>query len=95
MKFNSSKILDEFNMLLNQCYQGKLINFCSEFDIKDRGDSFYKKVQKNRNRMAKQAVSVETIDEFKKYIIFMEAKLLEQESSWGEKKALNEFKSFL
>lgn len=89
------EVINNFNKLLDQCYQGRLIDFCSDFDIKNRGESFYKKVQKNRNRMIKQNVRNETIDEFRKFIFFMEAKLLEQECTWEEKKALNEFKNLL
>ncbi len=44
--------------------------------------------------MMNQSISQETIDEFKKYIVFMEFKLIEKECSWDEKKALIEFKSF-
>ena len=95
VEFNSLEVLNDFNELLDQCYRGKLSDFCLDFDIKNRGESFYKKVQRSRNRMSKQNMSLETIDEFKKFIIFIEAKLLERESSWEEKKALKEFKSFL
>lgn len=93
MKCSNIEIIDKFNILLSQCYQGNLKEFCSEFDIKHRGESFYKKVQKARNRMMKQNVSQETLNEFKKYTVFMESKLLEDECSWEEKKALMEFKS--
>lgn len=95
MVCSSIEVTDKFNILLEQCYKGNLSEFCSEFDIKDRGESFYKRVQKARHRMMSQSVSQETIDEFKKYIVFMESKLLERECSWEEKKALMEFKSFL
>lgn len=95
MVCSSIEVTDKFNILLEQCYKGNLREFCSEFDIKDRGESFYKRVQKARHRMMSQSVNQETIDEFKKYIVFMESKLLERECSWEEKKALMEFKSFL
>lgn len=95
MECNSIEIIDNFNELLRQYYQGCLKEFCSEFDIKNRGESFYKKVQKSRNRMMKRNVSKETVDEFRKYILFIEFKLLEKECSWEEKKALKEFKSLI
>lgn len=95
VEYSNIEIIDKFNILLGQCYQGNLKNFCSEFDVKYRGESFYKKVQKARNRMIKQNVSQETLDEFKKYIVFMESKFLENECSWDEKKALKEFKSLI
>ncbi|MDV2455006.1 MULTISPECIES: hypothetical protein [Acinetobacter] len=85
---SSTEVTDKFNTLLEQCYKGNLREFCSEFDVKNRGESFYKRVQKARHRMRNQSISQETIDEFKKYIVFMEFKLLEQESSWDEKKLL-------
>ena len=94
MVCSSIEVTDKFNSLLEQCYKGNLREFCSEFDVKNRGESFYKRVQKARHRMMNQSISQETIDEFKKYIVFMEFKLLEQECSWDEKKALMEFKSF-
>lgn len=95
MDCNSLKIIDKFNDLLDECYDGSLKSFCLEFDIKNRGESFYKKVQKSRLRMIKNNVSKETLDEFRKYIVFMESKLLEKECSWNEKKALKEFKSLI
>jgi hypothetical protein len=95
MVVDQDTVLEKFNDLLIQCYQGKLVEFCEDFDIKKRGESFYKKVQKSRNRMIKQNVRNETIDEFKKFNLFMESKLLEKQCSKEEKKALNEFKSFV
>lgn len=95
MEYNCLEVIGRFNALLEKCYNGYLKAFCLDFDVKNRGESFYKKVQKSRNRMMKQNVSIETIDEFKKYIRFMEFKILEKECSWEEKKALNEFKSLL
>nr|WP_315276708.1 hypothetical protein [uncultured Acinetobacter sp.] len=94
MVCSSIEVTDKFNSLLEQCYKGNLKEFCSEFDVKNRGESFYKRVQKARHRMMNQSISQETIDEFKKYIVFMEFKLIEKECSWDEKKALIEFKSF-
>jgi hypothetical protein len=91
---SSIEVTDKFNILLEQCYKGNLREFCSEFDIKDRGESFYKRVQKARHRMMSQSVSQETIDEFKKYIVFMESKLLERECSWEEKKLLWNLRAF-
>lgn len=95
MECNCSETIDKFNILLEECYKGCLKEFCLDFDIKNRGESFYKKVQKSRNRMMKQNVSHETIEAFQKYIRFIEFKILEKECSWEEKKALNEFKSFV
>jgi hypothetical protein len=95
MESDRLESIDRFNMLLKKCYNGSLKDFCLDFDIKSRGESFYKKVQKSRNRMMKQKVSIETIEEFQKYICFLEFKILEKDCSWEEKKALNEFKSFL
>lgn len=45
--------------------------------------------------MMKQNVSSETIEEFQKYIRFLEFKILEKDCSWEEKKALSDFKSLL
>ena len=67
----STEVTDKFNTLLEQCYKGNLREFCSEFDVKNRGESFYKRVQKARHRMMNQSISQETIDEFKKYIVFL------------------------
>lgn len=95
MEYNCSETIDKFNNLLKECYQGCLKDFCLDFDVKNRGESFYKKVQKSRNRMMKQNVSSETIGEFQKYIRFLEFKILERDCSWEEKKALSDFKSLL
>lgn len=95
MKSNCSETIDRFNSLLEQYYHGCLKDFCLDFDIKNRGESFYKKVQKSRNRMMKQNVNNETAEDFQKYIRFIEFKILEKECSWEEKKALSDFKSLL
>ncbi len=95
MECSCSETIDKFNILLEECYKGCLKAFCLDFDIKNRGESFYKKVQKSRNRMMKQKVSSETIEEFQKYIRFLEFKILERDCSWEEKKALSDFKSLL
>lgn len=45
--------------------------------------------------MLKQKVSEATLDEFRKYIFFIEGKILEETCTFEEKKALQMFKSFL
>lgn len=95
MQYSCLDTIDRFNKLLEKYYKGCLKDFCLEFDIKNRGESFYKKVQKSRNRMMKTNVSHETIEEFQKYIRFIEFKILEKDCSWEEKKALSDFKSLL
>ena len=94
MELNQKEVIDKFNQLLTAYYKGKLSNFCEEFDTKNR-EGFYKKIQKSRNRMLKQKVSEATLDEFRKYIFFMEGKILEETCTFEEKKALQMFKSFL
>ncbi|MCG2607929.1 hypothetical protein LZZ98_05165 [Acinetobacter sp. SM34] len=94
MELTQKELIDKFNDLLTRYYNGKLINFCEDFDTKDR-ESFYKKIQKSRNRMLKQNVNEATLDEFRKYIFFMEGKILEETCTFEEKKALQIFKSLL
>ena len=69
------EILKQFNELLVYCYQGCLRSFCQDF-LKD-DDSFYKKIQKSRLRMKDKKVSPKTLDNFRKYIFFLEYKKIE------------------
>lgn len=94
MDFSQLEIVVKFNKLLSICYAGKLIDFCDDFDIKNT-EGFYKKVQKNRNRMLKQKVSERTLDDFKKYIMFLEGKKILNESSREERAFLISFQTSL
>jgi len=70
-------IFKKFEALLTDCYSGNLKSFCQDFRQND--DSFYRKIQKSRLRIKTQDVSNRTLDDFKKYIFFLEYKKLELE----------------
>lgn len=77
-KYNSNEILDKFNDLIHQCYEGSLKSFSNDFSENDQ--YFYEKLKKEVQRAKIAKLSVKKQDIFKKYIFFLEYKLWEKKS---------------
>lgn len=83
------QVIEKFNKLLQYCYDGSLKNFSDEFSIGDI--SFYERLKKALQRYEKSNMRQKTLDDFRKYIFFLEFKQMEKGLSFD--KQLQKFDS--